>query len=154
MALSFPARKWFGSQKSRHDISANDFPCNTRAISATGTWALFAIPWAPTITDPLMSVHCNSFVVTMLGLKLVLFSVMKTRVCELEWKEKKIVSYKGPMDGKPSTGNPRGKVSFPLRMPLEGEKHGVEMENSLTAINKGAECVRKIKPHTTTMRRS
>ena len=79
---------------------------------------------------------------------------MKTRVCELEWKEKKIVSYKGPRDGKLSPGNPRGKVSFPLRMPPEGEKHGVEMENSPTAIDKGAEYVRKIKPHTTTVRRS
>ena len=70
-------------------------------------------------------------------------------------KRKKIVSYKGPRDGKPSPGNPRGKVSFPLRVPPEGEKHGVGMENSLTEIiDKGAECVSKIKPHTTTMRRS
>ena len=67
---SSPARSWFGSRKTRRDISAYDFPCNTRAMSSTGIWALFAIPWAPTITDPLMSINCNSFVVTVSGLKL------------------------------------------------------------------------------------
>ena len=35
-------------------------------------------------------------------------------------RKKKSGSYKGPRDGKLSLGNPRGKVSFPLRMPPKG----------------------------------
>ena len=48
---------------------------------------------------------------------------------------------------------PKGKVSFPLRMPPEGEKREIEMENSPTAINKATQYVGKIKPYTTTIRR-
>ena len=57
-------------------------------------------------------------------------------------KEKKSGSYNGPRDGK-----------LPLRMPPEGEKLGIEVENSPTEINKGAQYVGKIKPYTTTIRR-
>ena len=53
-------------------------------------------------------------------------------------------SYKGPKDGKLSPGNPRGKVSFPLRMPPKGGEAWKKDGNSPTAINKGAEYVGKI----------
>ena len=68
-------------------------------------------------------------------------------------KEKKSGSCNGPRDGKLSFGNPKGKVRFPLRMPPEVEKLGIEVENSPTEINKGAQYVGKIKPYTTTIRR-
>ena len=68
-------------------------------------------------------------------------------------KEKKSESYNRPRDGKLSPGKPKRKVSFPSRMPPEGEKRGTEVENSPTEINKGAQYVGKIKPYTTTIRR-
>ena len=68
-------------------------------------------------------------------------------------RKKKSGSYNGPRDGKLSPSNPKGKVSFPLRMPPEGERRGIEVENSPTEINKGAQYFAKIKPYTTTIRR-
>lgn len=62
-------------------------------------------------------------------------------------------SYKGPRDGKLSLGNPRGKVSFPLRMPPKRGEAWNKDGKSPTAINKGAEYVGKIKPYTPTTRR-
>ena len=102
-----------------------------------------------------MSIHCNSsFVVTVSGLKRGHFPSYERKGSQTSIKrKKKSGSYKGPRDGKLGPGNPRGKVSFPLRMPPEGEKQGIEMENYPTANNKGAEYVGKIKPSTTTIRR-
>ena len=61
-------------------------------------------------------------------------------------EKKKSGSYNGPRDGKLSPGNPKGKVSFPLRMPPEGERRGIEVENSPTEINKGANILPKLNP--------
>ena len=151
------------SKQSRGKISLTSrinfsFLCGKKinACRSESIWAwAFAIPWAPTITDPLMSIHCNSFVVSVSGLKLGHFSQSwKKKFANYdEKKKKKSGSYKGPRDGKLSPGNPRGKLSFPLRMPPEGEKREIEMENSPTAINKGAEYVGKNKPYNTTIRR-
>ena len=125
---SSPARKWFGSRK--QDV--------------TYLLMTFLVTVYPL---QLISSNC-----VRLGTRK-FFPVMKARVRRLWWKERNIESYKGPRDGKPSPGNTRGKVNFALRMPPEGEKGGIEMENSLTAINKGAEYVGKIKPYATTIRR-
>ena len=58
---SSPARQVSGSRKTRRDISANEFPCNTRLISSSEIWALFAYPS--------MLIHCNLFILTVLGVK-------------------------------------------------------------------------------------
>ena len=111
-------------------------------MSSTGIWALFAVPWT---AIPLQFIRSNYFRLE----TSTCFPVMKER----DKKEKKSGGYKGPRDGKLSPVNPRGKVSFPLRMPPEGKEAWNRDGNSPTAINKGAEYVGKIKPYTPTTRK-
>ena len=69
---------------------------------------------------------------------------MKERVRKLG--KKKSGSYKGPRDGKLTPGNPRGKVSFPLRMHPRGEKRGIKMEILQLQLIKVRNMLAKLNP--------